>query len=55
MGDSPRKTKFKNRTLTPPSGVSLRPFLAGNEPRPRAEKEWVVFELFGNAYVMAGD
>lgn len=23
--------------------------------RPRTEEEWVVFELFGNAYVMAGN
>ena len=52
--DHPR-TEFKGRKLTPPSGVSLRPFLAGDESRPRTEKEWVVFELFGNAYVVAGD
>jgi arylsulfatase len=52
--DHPR-TEFKGRKLTPPSGVSLRPFLAGDESRPRSEEEWVVFELFGNAYVMAGD
>ena len=52
--DHPR-TKFKDRKLTPPSGVSLRPFLTGKETRPRTEDEWVVFELFGNAYVMAGD
>ena len=48
-------SKYKERKLTPPSGVSLCPFLAGKESRPRTEKEWVVFELFGNAYVMAGD
>jgi arylsulfatase len=49
------QTEFKGRKLTPPSGVSLRPFLAGDESRPRTEDEWVVFELFGNAYVVAGD
>jgi arylsulfatase len=49
------QTKFKGRKLTPPSGVSLRPFLAGKESRPRTEEEWVAFELFGNAYVMVGD
>ena len=48
-------TEFKGRKLTPPSGVSLRPFLAGKKSRPRTEEQWVVFELFGNAYVMAGD
>lgn len=52
--DHPR-TEFKGRKLTSPSGVSLRPFLAGKESRPRTEEEWVVFELFGNAYVVAGD
>jgi arylsulfatase len=49
------QTEFKGRKLTSPSGVSLRPFLAGVESRPRTEEEWVVFELFGNAYVMVGD
>jgi arylsulfatase len=49
------QTKFKGRKLTPPSGVSLRPFLAGKASRPRTEEEWVVFELFGNAYIVAGD
>jgi len=49
------QTEFKGRKLTPPSGVSLRPFLAGEESRPRTEEEWVVFELFGNSYVVAGD
>jgi arylsulfatase len=48
-------TKFKDRKLTPPSGVSLRPFLAGKESRPRTEAQSVAFELFGNCYVVAGD
>jgi arylsulfatase len=52
--DHPR-TEFKGRKLTPPSGVSMRPFLAGKESRPRTDEEWVAFELFGNAYVMVGD
>jgi arylsulfatase len=49
------QTEFKGRKLTPPSGVSLRPFLEGEEPSPRTEEEWVAFELFGNTYVVAGD
>ena len=32
-------TRFKDRKLTQPSGVSLRPFLAGDESRPRTEEE----------------
>ena len=49
------QTEFKGRKLSPPSGVSLRPYLAGAESSPRTEEESVVFELFGNTYVMAGD
>jgi arylsulfatase len=48
-------TKFKDRKLAPPSGVSLRPFLAGKESRLRTEAQSVAFELFGNCYVVAGD
>jgi arylsulfatase len=48
-------TEFKGRKIIPPSGVSLRPFLAGEESSPRTEEEWVAFELFGNSYVVAGD
>jgi len=49
------QTEFRGRKLTPPTGVSLRAFLAGDESRPRTEEEWVAFELFGNCYVVAGD
>jgi arylsulfatase A-like enzyme len=42
------QTDFKGRKLTPPSGVSLCPYLAGEESSPRTEEEWVVFELFNN-------
>jgi arylsulfatase len=49
------QTEFKGRKITPPSGVSLRPFLSGKESSPRTEEEWVAFELFGNSYVVAGD
>ena len=49
------KTEFKGRKITPPSGVSLRPFLAGEALTPRTEEEWVAFEPFGNSYVVAGD
>ena len=48
-------TEFKDRKLTPPSGVSLRPFLAGTTAQPRTEEQPVAFELFGNSYVVAGD
>jgi arylsulfatase len=46
---------FKGRKIVKPSGVSLRPFLAAVESTPRTEDEPVVFELFGNAYVVTGD
>lgn len=49
------QTKFRDRKITPPSGVSMRPYLAGKELSPRTEEEWVAFELFGNTYVVAGD
>jgi arylsulfatase len=49
------QTEFKGRKIAPPSGVSLRPYLAGQASSPRTEEDWVVFELFGNKYVVAGD
>jgi arylsulfatase len=49
------RTKFKDRTLTPPSGISLRPFLEGKESRLRTDEQWVAFELFGNTYIVVGD
>jgi arylsulfatase len=49
------QTEFRGRKIAPPSGVSLRPFLAKKEETPRTEEEWVAFELFGNSYVVAGD
>jgi len=52
--DYPKGT-FKGRKIVKPSGVSLRPFLAAAESTPRTEDEPVVFELFGNAYIVAGD
>jgi len=54
-GVSHPQTRYQNRTLTPPSGVTARPFLEAKADRVRTESDWVAFELFGNAYVMAGD
>ena len=47
--------EFKGREIVPPSGVSMRGFLAGRAERPRTDEQWVSFELFGNSYVIAGD
>jgi arylsulfatase len=33
----------------------MRPFLEGATDTPREQDDWHVFELFGNAYVVAGD
>ena len=46
---------YKDRDLTAPSGISMKPFLEGGAERPRTEEDWVAFELFGNTYVVAGD
>jgi arylsulfatase len=48
-------TKYKGRTIVPPSGVSMKPFLDGKSDVVRTEKDWWAFELFGNGYVMQGD
>ncbi len=49
------QSNYRSRKLVAPSGVSLRAFLQGSAARPRAEDQWVAFELFGNSYVVAGD
>lgn len=46
---------FNGRALTPPSGVSIRPYLEGAADTPRTEDDWHAFELFGNSYVVQGD
>ena len=46
---------FEGRTLVPPSGVSMRPYLEGAMKAPRSEDSWHAFELFGNAYVVKGN
>lgn len=48
-------TEYRGRRITPPSGISLRGFLAGTAPLPRNADQWFAFELFGNAYIAAGD
>jgi arylsulfatase len=47
--------RFGDRVLTPPSGLSIRPFLEGDAETPRPDDAVHVFELFGNAYVVQGD
>lgn len=47
--------QYQDRKITPPSGISMREFLEGKKPSPRTENDWTAFELFGNAYVVAGD
>ena len=46
---------YKGRTLAQPSGLSMRDYLEGSKDQPRTEDDWYAFELFGNAYVVAGD
>ena len=50
----PVKT-YKDRKLTAPAGISVKPYLEGKRKVTRSEEEWVAFELFGNVYVIAGD
>ena len=49
------QSAYKGRSIVAPSGVSMRGFLEGSAARPRTEEQPVVFELFGNSYVVAGD
>jgi arylsulfatase len=46
---------FGERSIVPPSGISIRPFLEGEATTPRSESDWHAFELFGNAYVVQDD
>ena len=48
-------TRYKGRTIIPPSGVSMKPFLDGTSSVVRTEKDWWAFELFGNGYIMQGE
>lgn len=54
-GVAPASQGYQGRRIVAPSGVSMRAFLEGKAERPRTEDQWVVFELFGNGYVVAGD
>jgi len=54
-GVKPAPQGYQGRRIVAPSGVSMRSFLEGKVERPRTEDQWVVFELFGNSYVVAGD
>ncbi|MGJ8672783.1 arylsulfatase [Rubritalea sp.] len=49
------KTKYKNREIVEPSGISIKPFLDGKSEEVRSEKDWWAFELFGNGYLMQGE
>lgn len=48
-------TKYKDRKIVAPSGISIKPFLEGKSQVVRTEKDWWAFELFGNGYVMMGE
>jgi arylsulfatase len=48
-------TRYKERKIVPPTGISIRPFLEGKSDVVRTEKDWWAFELFGNGYVMQGE
>ena len=49
------KTKYKDRKIAAPSGLTARPFLEGASDDVRTENDWYAFELFGNGYIMQGD
>jgi arylsulfatase len=48
-------TRYENRQIVEPEGVSIRRYIEGDAETPRTEEQWVAFELFGNALVFAGD
>ena len=48
-------SEYKGRSLKPASGVSLKPYLAGEVESPHADDDLYAFELFGNAYVVQGE
>ena len=48
-------TRYGERTLRSPTGVSIRPFLQGDSRVTRSEEQWIAFELFGNGYIVSGD
>jgi len=48
-------TKYKDRSIVPPSGKSIKAFLEGKSDIVRTEDEMVAFELFGNKYVVSGN
>jgi arylsulfatase A-like enzyme len=54
-GVEPPVSEYEGRPYARRSGVSMRAYLEGEADRPRTDEEWVVFELFGNSYVVAGD
>ncbi len=54
-GVQPAPQGYRGRKIAAPSGVSMRSFLEGRAEQPRTEAQPVVFELFGNGYVVAGD
>jgi len=49
------QTKYKNRKIATPSGVTAKPFLEGSSDNVRTENDWYAFELFGNGYLMQGE
>ena len=48
-------TQYKDRAITPPSGLSIKGFLEGKTNIVRTDDQMVAFELFGNKYVVSGN
>ena len=48
-------TKYKEREIVKPSGVSIKPFIEQESDGVRTEADWYAFELFGNGYVVQGE
>jgi len=48
-------TRYGERALRSPTGISIRPFLQGDSRVTRSEEQWIAFELFGNGYIVSGD
>ena len=48
-------SKYKERKIVTPSGISMKPFMDGSSDVIRTENDWYAFELFGNYYLMQGN
>jgi len=45
-------TEYKGKTVFKPSGLSMVPYLNGQQDEVHPANDWVAFELFGNAFVI---